>query len=246
MGHPIAYFSEKLNDARNWYSTYDLELYALVQTIKHWRHYLIHQEFLLFTDHDSQRHLNDQKKHNARHARWVNYLQQFTFVLRHKAGVDNTVADALSRTSLILSQLSTDITCFEAIKEAYSTDPDFGTCYKTLLNSPSRIDGHYSLFNGYLFKGTQFVFPIHAGGLAGHFGHDKTIALVEDRFYWLHLKCDVFTVLKRCRTCQLSKGTKMNAGLYSPFQINHGVILVWISFSSFLERCVVMIPSLLW
>jgi len=159
MGHPIAYFSEKLNDARNWYSTYDLELYALVQTIKHWRHYLIHQEFLLFTDHDSQRHLNDQKKHNARHARWVNYLQQFTFVLRHKAGVDNTVADALSRTSLILSQLSTDITCFEAIKEAYSTDPDFGTCYKTLLNSPSRIDGHYSLFNGYLFKGTQFCLP---------------------------------------------------------------------------------------
>jgi len=76
MGHPIAYFSEKLNDARNWYSTYDLELYALVQTIKHWRHYLIHQEFLLFTDHESQRHLNDQKKHNVRHARWVNYLQQ--------------------------------------------------------------------------------------------------------------------------------------------------------------------------
>lgn len=86
-GHPIACFSEKLNEARRRYSTYDLELYALVHSIKHWIHYLIHREFLLFSDHDSLRHLNAQKKFNARHGRWVSFLQQFTFVLRHKAGV---------------------------------------------------------------------------------------------------------------------------------------------------------------
>ncbi|XP_062164932.1 uncharacterized protein LOC133871509 [Alnus glutinosa] len=180
-GHPIAYFSEKLNEAFKRYSTYDLELYALVITIKHWCHYLIHQEFLLFTDHDSLRHLNVQKKLNARHARWVNYLQQFTFVLWHKAGMENTVADALS------------------LKESYPHDPDFGTCYKALLTSPNWLDGHYSLLDGYLFKGTQLCLPhtsirdfviqeLHAGGLVGHFGRGKIIALVEDRFYWPHLK----------------------------------------------------------
>jgi hypothetical protein len=115
-GHPIAYFSEKLNDARRRYSTYDLELYALVQSLKHWRHYLIHSEFVLFTDHDSLRHLNSQKKLNARHGRWVAYLQQFTFVLKHKAGADNKVADALSRKSLLLTTLTVGITCFDSIK----------------------------------------------------------------------------------------------------------------------------------
>jgi len=57
-GHPIAFYSEKLNEAKRRYSTYDLEFYAVVQTLKHWRHYLIHREFIIFSDHDSLRHLN--------------------------------------------------------------------------------------------------------------------------------------------------------------------------------------------
>ena len=32
-GHSIAFFNEKLNDARKRYSTYDLELYAVVQAL---------------------------------------------------------------------------------------------------------------------------------------------------------------------------------------------------------------------
>ena len=32
---PIAFFSEKLNDARSHYSTYDIEFYAIVQALKH-------------------------------------------------------------------------------------------------------------------------------------------------------------------------------------------------------------------
>jgi hypothetical protein len=71
------------------YSTYDLELYAVVQSLKHWQHYLIHREFVLFSDHDSLRHLQSQKHLNARHARWVEFLQQYTFVLKHKAGTEN-------------------------------------------------------------------------------------------------------------------------------------------------------------
>ena len=35
---PIAYFSEKLNDANKKYSSYDKEFYAIVQAMKHWRH----------------------------------------------------------------------------------------------------------------------------------------------------------------------------------------------------------------
>ena len=34
-GHLVAFFSEKLNGAKKKYSTYDLEFYAVVQTIRH-------------------------------------------------------------------------------------------------------------------------------------------------------------------------------------------------------------------
>ena len=47
-GHPIAFYSEKLDSSKFNYSTYDKELYALVQTLKHWRNYLICKEFLYF------------------------------------------------------------------------------------------------------------------------------------------------------------------------------------------------------
>ena len=39
--HLVAYFSEKLNDARQRYSTFDKEFYAVVQVLRHWRHYFL-------------------------------------------------------------------------------------------------------------------------------------------------------------------------------------------------------------
>jgi len=38
--HPVAYFSEKLNDALQRYSMYDKEFYAVVQALRYWRHLL--------------------------------------------------------------------------------------------------------------------------------------------------------------------------------------------------------------
>ena len=55
--HPIAYFSEKLNDAKQKYSTYDKEFYAIIQTLWHWLHYLLSQEFVIYSDHEALRYL---------------------------------------------------------------------------------------------------------------------------------------------------------------------------------------------
>lgn len=49
-GKPVAYFSEKLNEAKRKYSSYDLEFYAMVQSLKKWRHYLLPKEFIVNID----------------------------------------------------------------------------------------------------------------------------------------------------------------------------------------------------
>ncbi|PKI54075.1 hypothetical protein CRG98_025569 [Punica granatum] len=59
---PIAFFNEKLTGAKVRYNIYDMEFYAVVQALKHWRHYLFHKEFILYTDHEALKHLHSQDK----------------------------------------------------------------------------------------------------------------------------------------------------------------------------------------
>ena len=44
-GRHVAYFSEKLNDAKRKYFIYDQEFYAIVQALKKLRHYLLPKSF---------------------------------------------------------------------------------------------------------------------------------------------------------------------------------------------------------
>lgn len=128
-GRPIAFFSEKLAGARSRYSTYDVKFYAIVQAIKHWRHYLFHKEFVLYTDHDAFKHLSSQGKDSSRHASWIAYLQQFTFVIKHTFGASNRVADALSRRRSLLAVLHNSVPGFAYLSDLYATYSFFRQIY---------------------------------------------------------------------------------------------------------------------
>ena len=57
-GRHVAFFSEKLNEAKKKYSSYDLELYTMVQALKIWRHYLLPKEFIVYTNNHALSFLN--------------------------------------------------------------------------------------------------------------------------------------------------------------------------------------------
>ncbi|XP_074278627.1 uncharacterized protein LOC141602223 [Silene latifolia] len=122
---PVAYFSEKLGGARLNYSTYDKEFYAIVRALDHWGHYLRPKPFVLHSDHEALKHIHGQHKLNQRHAKWVEFLQSFTFSSKYKTGVSNVVADALSRRHTLLIELDARMLGFEHIKELYKSDPEF-------------------------------------------------------------------------------------------------------------------------
>jgi hypothetical protein len=99
---PVAYFSEKLNDAKRNYSTYDKEFYAIIQELKKWGHYLVSKEFVLYSDNHALQFVTGKEKLNQKQEKWVEFMQRFTFIIKHIFGTPNKVADALSRKCLIL------------------------------------------------------------------------------------------------------------------------------------------------
>jgi hypothetical protein len=126
---PITYFTEKLNEAKQKYSSYDKDFYAVIQALKKWRHYLMPKEFILYTDNHALQFVNKQEKLNQKHAKWVEFMQNFTFVLKHISGNTNKVADALSRRCLILQECQITILGFDHLK-LYKDNADFKEAYE--------------------------------------------------------------------------------------------------------------------
>ena len=191
--HPVSFFSEKLSEPKSRYSNYDQELYAIVQALKFWRHYLLHQEFMLYNDHEALRFLHSQKKLSARHGRWVETLQDYTFSLRHRLGCENRLADALSRRSHTLQISQAAIIGFDRLPLVYQDCLDFREYWAKLAHFTAdyleyRIDAGFLFFRDCLCvpSGSTrdfLIWELHGGGLAGHFGITKTTQALEQRYY---------------------------------------------------------------
>ncbi|GKB44371.1 putative reverse transcriptase domain-containing protein, partial [Tanacetum coccineum] len=93
----ISYASRQLKIHEKNYTTYDLELGAVVFSLKIWRHYLYGTKYTVFTDHKSLQHILNQKELNMRQRRWLELLSDYDYEIRYHPGKANVVADALSR-----------------------------------------------------------------------------------------------------------------------------------------------------
>ncbi|XP_021731525.1 uncharacterized protein LOC110698413 [Chenopodium quinoa] len=169
---------------------------------------------------------NGQKKLNARHAKWVEFLQSFNFATKYKKGKTNIVADALSRRHNLLGIMETKILGFEVMKESYKDDLELKEIMESCKNG---VHGSFVIVDGFLFKGNKLCVPkgairellikeAHGGGLAGHMGIQKTLEILQSHFYWPKMLANVHQVLARCSICQRAKMT-FHKGEYKPLPI---------------------------
>jgi hypothetical protein len=164
---------------------------------------------------------------------WVEYMQNFTFVIKHISSTANKVADALSRKCLLLQEFRVRTLGFDDMRDMYADDLDFTEAYEAAENPVLRDRSQwieYMIQDRLLFKGNQLCIPNcsmrenllkkkHSGGLAGHFGHDKTFAKLSESYFWPGMRSEVKKFVDKCRICQHSKGRKQNAGFYQPLPI---------------------------
>ncbi|XP_011699846.1 PREDICTED: uncharacterized protein LOC105457091 [Wasmannia auropunctata] len=100
---PLGFFSKKLSETQQKYSTYDRELLAMYSALKFFRHMVEGQDVTILTDHKPLQYAFQQPldKASERQRRQLSFISEITTEIIYVAGKENTVADTLSRVETI-------------------------------------------------------------------------------------------------------------------------------------------------
>jgi hypothetical protein len=95
---PIAFFSRRLSTIEGHYNSYELELLAAREAMRTWRHLLVGERVVVFTDNQALTHLPSKRELLGRkESLFAAELAEFDVVFRYKRRELNVAADALSR-----------------------------------------------------------------------------------------------------------------------------------------------------
>lgn len=93
----VAITSRVLTKCELKYTVTEKELLAIVYSLLKFRRYLLGMKFDIVTDHKALTFMLNTPYHNARMTRWVLFIQEYDYDIRHCKGTDNVVADYFSR-----------------------------------------------------------------------------------------------------------------------------------------------------
>ena len=93
----ISFAGRGPNSAEKNYSVTEREALSVVEAVKYFQTYLYGKRFVVYTDHHALQWLLRLKDPTGRLARWSLLLQQYDFEIKHRPGIANGNADALSR-----------------------------------------------------------------------------------------------------------------------------------------------------
>jgi RNase H-like domain found in reverse transcriptase len=95
---PIAFYICKLNPAQTRYTMTEREPLSIVETLQEYQNILLGHQIEVFTDHKNLVYKTFNTKRVMR--RWRLIIEEFGPKLTYVKGVNNVVADALSRTKM--------------------------------------------------------------------------------------------------------------------------------------------------
>ena len=165
---------------------------------------------------------------------WLAKLIGFDYEIQYKSGVENKVANALSRVrgaeiiSMAISVISGDLS--SKIKQSYHLDFNLVDIIEELLDSDTY--GNYKLVSGLLRKKrrivvgpdlllkTQIIQWLHASPESGYSSRELTTKRIKQLFIWKGLTRDVSSFVRNCTICQASKyNHSASPGLLQPLPI---------------------------
>ncbi|CAM8944792.1 unnamed protein product [Rhodiola kirilowii] len=228
----IYYASRTLDPAQRNYSTTEKELLAVVFALEKFRPYLLGAKVIVYSDHAAIRYLMKKKEAKPRLIRWILLLQEFDVEIRDKKGIENTVADHLSRIvkeeeeghitesfpDEHLYAISTKVPWYAPIAN-YLVGGTFPPSFTKAQCMKLKHDAKQYLWDDpYLWKiGVDQILRrcipnneiasvinfCHEFACGGHFGPRKTARKILDSgFFWPSIFKDTNEKCKKCDKCQ--------------------------------------------
>ncbi|GFX28313.1 transposon Tf2-8 polyprotein [Trichonephila clavipes] len=177
--HPVHYFSKKTPPQEEKYSSYELEVLAVIESLKKFRNYLVGNKFKIVTGCSAFQKTMSKKQLTPKIARWALFLEDFNYEIIHRPGKQMGHVDCLSRypvMSITYDEITTKLANCQRNDEYINS-------LKTLLENKQIND--FVVKNDVLYKiendndvlvvpqqmQTEIVKNIHS---KGHLGINKT------------------------------------------------------------------------
>ena len=227
-GKVVAYASRKLKPHDKNYPTHDLELTAIVFTLKIWRHYLYGEKCFIYTDHKSLKYFPSQRELNLRQRRWMELIKDYDCVIDYHLGKANVVAYALSRKLVqtlralnahlslsddneIVAELIAKPDLLNRVLDAQKNDDKISA----IVNQS--VEGKETEFtmnkDGFVYYRDRVCVPnddelkksileqAYSGSFAMHPGSIKMYQDLKTSYWWSGMKRDVSEFVTKCMVC---------------------------------------------
>ena len=187
---------------------------------------------MLNSDHNPLVYLRTQKDPRGKFSRWVLELEEYNYTVKYVPGVKNVKADALSRNGgasdsqppslfeeKIYSILDDRARFREQLRHEQEVDPVIRAARECVTSHTKitegrlkRVQSQLRVEDGVLTKSGRPVVPAPLRNFVtshlhntGHWGVDKTYALLKDRFFWPSMFNYTTNFVNSCKTCQQTK-----------------------------------------
>lgn len=230
---PVAFYSAKLSGPQQRYSQCQLECLAIVLAVEHFRVYLEGKRFHLYVRQASLTWLFRETPLKPILARWVLRLQAYDFVIHNVKGSQNP-AEAHAQAMLpegagvtqeappvVIHQvaLKTEPLDMSTLKKQQEEDPLWSRFLEMIATDASSRPSYVTDQRGLLYKRdgakVRLCVPLgsrkaileqfHDSIWGAHWGTNKMVAAVSDRFFWPGLRKDIEEHVGSCLHCLMRK-----------------------------------------
>lgn len=212
--HPVYYASWKTKGAEERYSSFELEVLAIIKALRKFRVYLLGISFRIITDCKAFVQTMSKKDACPRVAHWALRLEEFDYSVEYRSGTLMRHADALSRNPIeCLTLRGTEDALMAQVQHAQAEDPDVQQIMKAIEEHGNQ---DFALLDGILYKRaegdlllvvpksmqSEVILQVHE---RSHFGWRNTEYQIRAEYWFPELRAKVQRAVGNCIRCLLAE-----------------------------------------